>query len=165
MRNENYSFSFKELMTFLFAKKKCPSCDSRNLTKDTIRLYEGIQKNTDYKMNLGQEHVFKNTIIYKCEDCKNTYTLKGLVTNEELNEDDDLLNTPDYSLQMKVNDDSIKKRSGEIVKIIFNLCILMFIFIIVSVAIQDRNIMVAIVFVPFVILLHLLIRFFIKRIN
>ena len=80
IRNE-FRFTLSDFK-FLFFRKKCPYCGSRELTKKVEKKYLGRSNSINPSYNMSKVDVYENTIFYECETCKRKYTLKGLGSGE-----------------------------------------------------------------------------------
>jgi ribosomal protein S27AE len=160
IKNE-YKLTLNELKTLLFKRKLCPNCGTRELTRGTEKIYKGRQKSTSISMNLMHEDVYMTSIIYECKMCSRKYTLQGLNENKELYEQDQIVGYgQDDTINTKNN---MEFRNGKIrMKKFLNLWCLVSILILLSISFQDHNFYVILIFLPIILIVFLIVRFFIK---
>lgn len=163
MKRTNFSFSFKELVFFIFKIKRCPNCHSKELKRYTIKGYNGIGKSTIRRMNLGtRTEIFEGIFIYECKSCRCQYTLDGLMNNIEVKEDFISEFNINHS-QLCKNKKNINSKQKFIVKYFFNFVVLTMFFILLFVAIKERNMLLILIFGPIILGYYGIIRILTKQ--
>ena len=152
----NYEMNFKtfgELVTFI-RKKKCPNCNSVNLTRHFHKEFIGMKKGK-HENNLGYENYYKSTAVYKCTDCGRSYTIKGLMTGENLESDNELLTEGESKESIKIREREVnsinKKKAGKFFCVIITFMVVM----IIHEALSSGNITLLFIFGPVMLLFAL----------
>lgn len=161
IKNE-YKLTLNELKILFLKKKLCPNCGSRELIRGTEKIYKGRQKSTSVSMNLMYEDVYMASIIYECQKCRRKYTLQGLKENKELYEKSQFVehDRQDDTINSR---DNVEFRNGKIrMRMFLNLWCLVSILILLSISLQDHNFYVILIFLPIILIVFLIIRFFMK---
>jgi len=161
MTKNNYKFSNDELKIFLFKKKTCPNCGNQELIRRKEKVYKGQQRSTGRSTNLMHEDVYENTFIYECQECNRKYNLLGLRDNIELGDNDS------FSESNKIVDDypderrtSLNRRNKKMVMKFANVWVVFSTLLLFIIAKQDQNFIIMLIFMPFIIMVYLVFRFF-----
>ncbi|MTI69886.1 MAG: hypothetical protein FH751_06510 [Firmicutes bacterium] len=159
----NYSFTIKELLNYIFKKKKCPNCDSEELSKYTHKKYKGLE---DFIMNgvkfKTKAKTYEGIIIYECKNCKRKYTLEGLDKNVELEiEKLKIEENRRKELELKDEETPMDEHRGKVASF-FKLVVLVMFLILISIAIQERNFLIMIIATPIILVWYGITRLFTK---
>lgn len=75
-----YDFTFRELIYFLFAKKKCPHCGGKlDKHKDFETVDGGVFQSSSNPLFFIQDNKVKRYVYsYSCKNCGRLYSLRDL---------------------------------------------------------------------------------------
>ena len=83
----SYRFTFKELMYFMFSKKRCPQCKHKMVKIKTFETKKGRELNTSSadQFFMQQANVKCYKYFYSCPTCEKTYSLNELAYKQKEN--------------------------------------------------------------------------------
>lgn len=154
----NYEMNFKtfgELVTFI-RKKKCPNCNCSNLTRYFHKDFIGTKRGKRHN-NLVYDNYYKSTAVYKCNDCDRSYTIKGLMTGTELDNENELLTEGESKQSTQTRQREVNNLNSKKVGKFFCLLISLMAVIIIYEAIASRDITVLFMFGPILLVFALVV--------
>lgn len=155
----DYSLSGKAIKYFLFSKKRCPNCNHHKMTRIVKKDYIGKGKGIR-RYSFGDKiDTYNGTIYYKCPNCDSIYEIENLMSSNPIKTNENDL-TPRPSAPIQENDESTVEKKWT--RRFFDLVGFVMMLMVVLGSITGKDIFVALVFGPIVLLFWLVARYMLK---
>lgn len=155
----DFSFSKQSLMYLIFSKKKCRNCGNGKMKRAVRQDFVGEGKGIRPTHFGEKPDAYKGTIFYICPKCESIYLLEDLVSSKpKKSNKSDLISKSTIKTSRK--QEKKEKRKGT--KLFFDIVGVAMVMMVAYGAIVDKEVLVALIFIPIILLFWLVSRYMLK---